>query len=206
MTNGKLWRHGGMATMQLLVPFCMVDHENSHIMCVHVFACTQTYPHVVGDTYKHAHMHTQTHRHTDTVQNSALRCILKCNKCILIQTMHNELKILTLNQRRQLNMAVECYKQATIEESSLHSMFVKPVRSRATRRGDSNKVTVPKVDSDTGRKAFSYRGPFFWNELENDLKCQENKNIFKNAYLRKLLQDVNHAGWCNPVLGFIVIV
>ena len=108
--------------------------------------------------------------------------------------MHDELEILTLIQRRQMNMAMECYKQATIEHSSLHHMFVKPARSRVTRRGDSNKVSVPQVDSEVGRKAFSYRGPIVWNDLDNDLKAEENRNTFKNAYLQKLLRDINHPG------------
>ena len=73
-------------------------------------------------------------------------------------------------------------------------MFVKPESMRATRRGNSNKVTVPRVDSDVSRKAFSYRGPVVWNDLDNDMKSQENRNAFRNAYLYKLLQDVNHPG------------
>ena len=90
--------------------------------------------------------------------------------------MHNDLKILTLTERRELNIAIECYKQATIVDSSLHYMFVKLEQTRPTRRGDSNKVKTPRVDSEIGRKAFSYRGPVFWNSIANDLKSQENRN------------------------------
>ena len=128
------------------------------------------------------------------VQNSALRCILKCSKRTSITSMHDELKILTLAQRRELNMAVECYKQATIDDSSLHHMFQKATRTRVTRHGNSNMMDIPRIASDLGRKAFSYRGPVFWNGMGNDLKSQSNKNTFKNAYLKKLLRDVNHPG------------
>ena len=108
--------------------------------------------------------------------------------------MHDELKILTLSQRRELNMAVECYKQSTIDNSSLHYMFVKSRRTRVTRQGNSNMMNVPRIDSDYGRKSLSYRGPVFWNRMENDLKTQSNKDTFKNLYLKKLLRDVNHPG------------
>ena len=90
------------------------------------------------------------------IQNSALRCILKCDKRRSVARMHNELKILTLSQRRELNNAVECFKQATIAESSLHNMFVPQTRARPTRRGDKQKVNVPRVTSDLGRKAYSF--------------------------------------------------
>ena len=80
------------------------------------------------------------------------------------------------------------------EKSSLHYMFVKSHRTRVTRLGDANMVNVPRADREVGRKAFSYRGPVFWNGMENDLKCQSNRNTFKSAYLKKILRDVNHPG------------
>ncbi len=102
------------------------------------------------------------------VQNSALRCILKCDKRRSVVSMHNELQILTLSQRRELNKAVECFKQATIAESSLHYMFIPQARARAMRRGEKQKVNVPRINSELGRKAFSYRGPVFWNDIADD--------------------------------------
>ena len=128
------------------------------------------------------------------IQNSALRCILKCDKRRSVVSMHNELKILTLSQCRDLNLAVECFKQATIVESSLNNMFVPQVRARATRRGDKLKVEVPRVFSEVGRRAFSYRGPVFWNDISDELKQKDNKNTFKSAYLKAILRDVNHPG------------
>ncbi len=85
------------------------------------------------------------------VQNSALWCILKCNKCTSVQSMHDKPKILTLAERRELNLASECYKQATIAEGSLYYMFVRPEQMRATQRGNKNKVKIPRVDSEIGR-------------------------------------------------------
>ena len=102
------------------------------------------------------------------------------------------MKILTLDQHRELNRAVECYKHSSIPDDSLSYMLVPSVNQRHTRRGDSKKVQVPRVDSELGRKAFSYRGPVFLNGLDENLKNQENRNTFKTASVRYLLHQVNH--------------
>ena len=73
-------------------------------------------------------------------------------------------------------------------------MFNRVDSARTTRRTMSKNVKVPRVDSETGRKGFSFRGPVFWNNIDSDLKDKENKNVFKSAYLKELLQDVNHPG------------
>ena len=128
------------------------------------------------------------------VQNTALRCILKCNKRTSVKFMHRELKVLTLEQKRDVNRAVQCYKEVTNPTSGLHYMFTSSERTRPTRRGNSNNVVVPRVDTEIGCKSFSYRGPVFWNDMDSELKTKENKDIFKNAYLQKVLRDVNHPG------------
>ena len=108
--------------------------------------------------------------------------------------MHNELNILTLEQRDELNMAVEYYKQATNESGSLYYMFDQMAQVQPTRRGGTNKVQVPRVDLEIGREAFSYWGPVFWNSFDNDLREKENKNTIKNIYLKQSMRDVNHPG------------
>ena len=87
--------------------------------------------------------------------------------------MHSELKVLTLDQRRALNRAVQCYKEATIADSGLHYMFVNAEQNRPTRHAKN--VEVPRIDSELGRKSFAFRGPVFWNELDSELKNKENK-------------------------------
>ncbi len=82
----------------------------------------------------------------------------------------------------------------TIEDSLLHYMFTPQARARVTRRGEKQKVNVPDVKSELGRKAFSYRGPVFWNDISDDMKQKENRNIFKSAYLKYILRDVSHPG------------
>ena len=107
-----------------------------------------------------------------------------------IKDMHKELKFLTLDQRRTYRLGVECYKQVTNSESSLHKYF-QPVESRRMRAGE-NKFKVQDIRSATGRKCFSFRGPMHWKSVEEELKNSENVNAFKKNYLDKTLRDVNH--------------
>ena len=126
------------------------------------------------------------------VQNSALRVILKADKRTSIKSMHDAAKILSLEQRRKLNMAVDCFKQVSIENSSLTHMFEKSTSNRITRRSNESNVKVPDLRTMAGRKAYSYRGPVFWNNIEKDIKAKTTKNSFKTAYTKFLLCDVNH--------------
>ena len=113
------------------------------------------------------------------VQNSALWCTLRCDKCTSVKKMHNDLKILTLDQRRNLNRAVQCYKEFTNNTSGLHYMFQRANNTRTTRRGNSKNVVVPRVDTEVGRKSFSFREPVFWNGLNANLKTKKIR-IFSN--------------------------
>lgn len=48
-------------------------------------------------------------------------------------------------------------------------------------------LTVPKVRTELGKRAFSYAAPFTWNQLQNELKLKELVSI--NS-LKSLLNDV----------------
>ena len=124
------------------------------------------------------------------LQNSACRTLLRTDRRAHIKDMHNELKFLTLSQRRKLHLSVECYKQVNNNDSSLNHYFV-PNVTRHTRTG-GDKVKVPDIRLATGRKSFSYRGPVHWNSILDDLKNSESVDSFKNSCLNKILHDVNH--------------
>ena len=70
-----------------------------------------------------------------------------------IHDMHQELNFMTLDQRREYHLSVECFKQVTNVGSSLHGFF----QSQDTRRthAGENKVKVPDLRTTTGRKGFS---------------------------------------------------
>ena len=124
------------------------------------------------------------------LQNSACRTLLRADRRAHIKDMHNELKLLTLSQRRELHLSVECFKQVNNSQSSLNHYFV-PAETRHTCTG-GKKVKVPDIKSATGRKGFSYRGPVYWNKVSEDLKNCESINSFKVSCLDQILRDVNH--------------
>ncbi len=127
-----------------------------------------------------------------TLQNSACRTLLGAGRRAHVSDMHNELKLLTLEQRRTLHLGTECFKHIHNEASSLHSLF-EPNVGRPTRSSGST-YKIPNLKTDTGRRAFSYRGPHHWNGLPNEAKNSENLNAFKTNYLNLILRDVNHPG------------
>ena len=124
------------------------------------------------------------------VQNSACRTLLRADRCAHIDDMHKRLKFITLNKRRELHLSVECFKQVTNSSSSLHHFF-RTRAGRNTRTGEQ-KCEVPNIRSSMGRRCVSYRGPTHWNLVDAALKNSVSVNAYKNAYLNKLLRDVNH--------------
>ena len=108
--------------------------------------------------------------------------------------MHDELKVLTLEQQRNLNRAVQCYKEVHEPASGLNYMSEQVDTAQQTRCRNAKNVKVPRVDQVCGRKAFSYRGPVFWNDLDIELKNKESKEAFQQAYIKELLRDQNHPG------------
>ena len=110
--------------------------------------------------------------------------------------MHKELNIMTLKERRDYHLSVECHKNIHNEFAAL-KMFFTPIAAtnvRSTRGTEANKMCVPNLVTQTGRKAFSYRGPNHWNKLDSKLTKLMTLNPFKNALLKDVLRDVNHPG------------
>ena len=100
------------------------------------------------------------------VQNMACRIILKCVNREHITGMHEELKLEKLSIRRSKHFALECHK--CVQGTELHPLkrvfkIKQHGRNRRTRRGCEFDVEVPRVNSNVGRKAFSYQGPMTWN-------------------------------------------
>ncbi len=130
------------------------------------------------------------------IQNSACRIILRADIDTSIVNLHKELEIPTLKQRRQIHMAMECFNNSKNEEADLHKMYILIDRDRmhSTRSENQNLMLVANIKSVNGRKAFSYRGPHFWNTLDNDIRQIENKSSFKTHITKVICRDVNHLG------------
>ena len=58
----------------------------------------------------------------------------------------------------------------------------------------THKVNVENIRTVTGRKAFGFRGPNFWNKLEIEARVIEEKRAFKNHISKLFCRDVNHPG------------
>ena len=107
-----------------------------------------------------------------------------------IAEMHDNLQLLTLKQRREYHLSIDCHKHVNISDSSLNYMF-KQKTSRTTRSGPKL-VDVPQRRMVTGRKAFSLRGPNHWNSLDVSKREIENQDSFKRTLLKEMLRDVDH--------------
>ena len=72
-----------------------------------------------------------------------------------------------LGDRRNIKMAVECHKHVYQSDSSLSCFFKQKTSGRFTRH--SNNMIIDKTKTDFGCRAFSIRGPDFWNKLLENL-------------------------------------
>ena len=121
------------------------------------------------------------------IQNTACRTILGADKDTSIKDMHKQLELLTLKQRRFIHQAVDCHNNIYNEEAGLHSMYqTVDDRVRATRSIGTNYMKVPNIRSCTGRKAYSYSGPSFWNKLDSDTRQLEDKTAFKRHISKEI--------------------
>ena len=130
------------------------------------------------------------------IQNCAYRIIFRADIYTSVTVMHQELKLPTLRQRRTIHMAIECHNNIYNKESGLYSMFkqLDNTRVRRTRTTETNTMCIPRINSVVGRKAFSYRGPHFWNNLTSESRQIESKNSFKTHISKETCRNVNHPG------------
>ena len=130
------------------------------------------------------------------IQNSACRIVLGADIETPIVRLHSELELPPLKQRRQIHMAMKCHDNIFNDEAGLHKMFITIDEHRAwpTRSENQNLMTVANIRMVNGRKAFSYRGPYFWNTLDNEVRKIEAKNSYKTHITKLICQDVNHPG------------
>ena len=122
------------------------------------------------------------------IQNCVCRIVFKADNHTSIKSLHLDLQLPTLKQRRTIRSVVECHN----EESGLHNMFKKVECNRVTWSTNSNLIKTENIRTLTGRKAFGFRGPNFWNQLDSETRTIENKNVFKNHISKQMCRDVNH--------------
>ena len=86
------------------------------------------------------------------IQNCVCRIILKADNYTSVRTLHAELQLPYLNQRRNIHLAMECFSGVHNEESVLHYMFQKSDndRARETRSSNSHQVKIENIRTITG--------------------------------------------------------
>ena len=91
---------------------------------------------------------------------------------------------------------MECFTGVHNEDAGLHYMFKQQdkAHTRVTRSSHTHQVKVDNIRTVTGRKAFGFRGPNFWNKLDTEARLIEEKTTFKNHISKIVCTDVNHPG------------
>ncbi len=109
--------------------------------------------------------------------------------------MHRTLNFLKLDTRRTIHLASLCHKNMYTEGGKPLSKLFKKVldgNRRTTRHAKTMNMKIPRINSQTGRKAIEYRGPYLWNTLDADLKLNVNLNSFKNNLLKRAFKELDN--------------
>ncbi len=119
------------------------------------------------------------------IQNQACRTILQAGKYTSVIDMHRSLKLNLLHDRRNVHMALECHKSIYFQgHSSLAHFYVPimPVNTNIrTRLMETKGMTVPRTRTNVGSRAYSVRGPKFWNSLKCEHRLIESFTTFKTT-------------------------
>ena len=126
------------------------------------------------------------------VQNAACRAILQADNRAHINYMHQELSLPTIRERLEFQLSMECFKQINVPNNSLSNMFTKKETGRNTRTSNTNMMIVPKVRTNMGRNAFSFKGPDHWNRLSTNTRTITDKTEFRTSISKVNNRDVDH--------------
>ena len=120
------------------------------------------------------------------VQNCALRIILKCDRRSHIKDMHQTLKLHYLSDRRHmltLNQVYKCVNGLAPLNLCSQITLHRDVQIRQTRASAGLDAVIPRLNLETSRKAFKYRGPWYWNLIDDSIRGAGTIDTFKrNLY------------------------
>ncbi len=125
------------------------------------------------------------------VQNMAFKNILKAPRLTPTAKIHEDLNILTLQQRRLMHGATQMYKVHTGTcPSTTLNLFVrrKDISAQTTRACTIGDFNIPRVKLQCTKRCFMYRGPIIWDSLPRHLKTLPDQDQFKTL-IRKWLLD-----------------
>ena len=129
-------------------------------------------------------------------QKVACRTLLLANKETSVDLMHKELNLMKLDTRRHIHLGNLCHKNVHPEVSSgVNKFFKKRANAavRVSRRTNQLNLIIPDVRTQLGRKAISFRGPAFWNNILNNLKDIVKYSCFVNPWVKYCISNFeNH--------------
>ena len=125
------------------------------------------------------------------IQNMAFKNILKAPKLTPTVKIHNDLNMLTLEQRRFMHGATQMYKIHTgtcppkTLEKFIRRTDISTHRTRASAIGDFH---IPRIKLQRTKRCFTYKGPVIWDSLPRYLKILPTQDQFK-THIRQWLLD-----------------
>ena len=138
-----------------------------------------------GDTLYHAASADLVNQ-LQIIQNKFARIILKVNPRESSVLIHNELRLMKLENRRNLHFATLVFN--TMEEMVLQYLsdkfqLIPEDRGRLTRSTTRGDLMIPHTNLVRTDNAFSVRGALFWNSFSFELRNAESVEVFKKLYI-----------------------
>ncbi len=118
------------------------------------------------------------------LQNYALRVILQSGFEIGTQNMHEILGLCHLSSRRHmhtLNYVYSCAHDLAPPNVCSQMTPVHETHQRNTRAAERYDLQLPNYHLDMSRRSFRYRGPFYWNFTDLDIRSKPSLPAFKTA-------------------------
>ena len=121
------------------------------------------------------------------LQNSALRIILRANRRTGVSMMHKELGMHTLENRRHKHTCHEAYKCFSgMSPAAVVNMFQRVAETHEvnTRSAVTDQIVIPNVRLQCARRDFAYRGPFYRQMLDSNIRTADSLGQFKGRLNR----------------------
>ena len=105
------------------------------------------------------------------VQNCLARVVCRTSRFCRSQPLLKSLHWLPVRYRIKYKLCTITFKAlANKEPSYLHDLLKPAINSRQLRSSNNNNLSIPRVKTKWGSRAFSIAAPFLWNSLPAELK------------------------------------
>ena len=118
------------------------------------------------------------------LQNMSLKRILKADKYTATTTIHEDLNMLTLDNRRNMHCATQMFRvQNNLVPHAIAGMFEPATDNirRNTRREKKNNFDIPRCQLEIGKQNFRYQGPKIWEAIPPEIKTSGDITLFKKS-------------------------